>query len=78
MGEVGGYVLDLYCDHPRHPPGDAMDQFAGVRNRRDAVREAKDAGWKQSGLLPLRGPTSPPAWVCPKCAPLPVTTPETE
>ncbi len=70
MGEVGCFVLDLYCDSTREAcPQVGAAQFTGL-DLKDATAEALKAGW--GTVLNLQWPVdigSRPPWLCPSCAP---------
>ncbi len=49
MGTVGGYSLDMYCDHPECRAivrGDSLDGQVQAYDRAQAFRRARKAGWK--------------------------------
>jgi len=47
MSTVGGYDLHCYCDHPAHDRWQrCVPATFGGRTERDALREAREAGWR--------------------------------
>ena len=82
MGEIGGYQLHLYCDHPNHSYGDSgsrFEEFYGARSLTQARRTAHRQGWRMRRDLPVTDNGTEPAWHCSDCVNLPapaVTTPE--
>ncbi len=70
MGEIGCYVLDLYCDHPSPTcPEVGRAQFTEA-TLYIARAEAVKAGWQMRQGLAMTSGSGSPAWVCPSCAPL--------
>jgi len=73
MGEVGGYQLHLYCDHPKHdatnyrsPYVSGFGEFYGARSLTQARRSAHRAGWRKRSRLSVTNGIEP-AWACPDC-----------
>lgn len=77
MGEIGCYVLDLYCDVPEPTcPEVGRAQFTGS-NLDVARAEAMKAGWKMQYGIPTTEGSGHPPWACPSCAEPPVERPKT-
>lgn len=74
MGEVGGYQLHLYCDHPKHdhtslrPYRTGFGEFFGARSLTDARKAANKEGWRKRPQMDVADIGNDPAWVCPACA----------